>query len=370
MNASHGYASGELKMVNIRSGIRKSLWPVVLLGCMLFSGKASTQNVNTLDRIHDPVIVTGSQVESFLGLPDSLIRIFRFSADMGLWEPVPFQIDEWSEAHGYFTQENPILEADDEIVLLARTFGDKAPDHVWPPVSHNWDRTRYQIEVNDPLDSQRSGWVSIFYDSSLASASQSSIQYYPDKDSVITENYTAVHKQSGVLENLYLNRSAGGDGIDLMDRQKFRFTFRIDLGVLGGKTITITEEMDKNFDLAGGFASLHFRVQKKNITVSGGCIRLHRQVVLEVRVTGTGIDEIIHELPFTTTFYPTFAEWSTDGLGLPDLSAGSFTAKWREVRLSTDLNIKSKGMFFTNPYNTTLFHRIDGIPDEPRRTLE
>lgn len=322
------------------------------------------EDFNSIEREHDILVLKGEELTSFLGKPVSQIRVYRFLAESAQWEPIPYQVDELDGGDSYFGQKNGILDANDEIVFLAKDLGDSVSPTNWVYDEEARESVRYQISVEDPISAGQRGWVSVYFSSTLQSSGESYVQYFAGQDRVETEIYEIDHGNSGVQESLILKSSAGGDNIDFLDRQKLRVRLRLDLGVLGSKEITLKEEMDEDVDIISGIFSIHVEVRKKRVDVVEDCVvRLHRNMTLEVVASGPGIDDIVHELPFATTYYPTYAELKTGAMKIPEIKQGDITADVKVMRLSTDLNENSYGMRFTNLYNPDGI-TIDLLPDE------
>ena len=332
--------------------------------CFIFSvtllrmtDRATAQGLNSLERIHDVIIVTGAKLVSHLGKPISMIRVFRYSKSTDLWEPIPFQVDELDGGSSYFGDKNGILDETDEIVFLVRDLGDSASVDMWLGDDEARSNVRYRVSSVEPFDSSQKGWATIYLSSTLPKSPERYIEYDIDSDQIETESFTLSHGgSSGFQEFLSLKTTAGGDGIDFLDRQKLRLKVKIDLGILGKVEFVIKEEMDQDIEIALG-AKIHLRVRRKQVDIVPGCVvRLHRKMVLGARANGSGID-IQYDFPFTTAFYPTYVEWKTDAFEIPNFGG---MGKIEEIRFSTDLNKNSVGMMLYNSTNPEGI-RIDGL---------
>jgi len=73
--------------------------------------KPANGQINTIDRPRSPIVMKGDKISSFLGQPVTAIRLVRFRASAGQWEPVPFQIDEMDGPVSFDGPKNGTLDA-------------------------------------------------------------------------------------------------------------------------------------------------------------------------------------------------------------------------------------------------------------------
>lgn len=114
----------------------------------------------TLQRPDDPVVVEGKNLKPLAG--GSLDQLALMAFNDGSWTPIPFQIDQKKPDGSYaFTMgpeasadPNPDLDANDELVFMARDTGDRAEDGMLPQGAD----AGMEIEVNDPKNGNR-GWA-------------------------------------------------------------------------------------------------------------------------------------------------------------------------------------------------------------------
>ena len=171
-----------------------ALVPLMLLtvGCTLYGA--------TLDRQGDPIVLTGAQLPKLLGsAPDQLVG-FVWNTK-GEWVQVPVQVDErdwvspgqilhepvadWPTVSGSLYKilvytptswtgpgytsldtytphdSDPTFDANDELSLLVDDTGVRAPAGTTPPSGVDASRGQ-EVEITDPLDSSRSGWVYLY----------------------------------------------------------------------------------------------------------------------------------------------------------------------------------------------------------------
>ncbi len=321
---------------------------------------------NTIERIHDPIVITGAEVSAFLGESVDHIWVYRYIESADRWEVIPFQVDELDGSDSYFGTKNGVLDANDEIVFLSKDLGDSTSEVSWIDNASSRAKNRYRIAVTDPLGQGEKGWIYIYCSSTISESLDPYIQYLSGTDQVVTDTYTILHGQTGFQQALYLNKIAGGDSIDFLDRQKFRLVFEFDLPLLGTKEIVVKENIEPPREYNFGIASIYLEVKKKSVeTSTRHSVRLHRQMILEINITGgSELDEHL-EIPFVSTFYPTFSQWEIDNLNLDkeEFSSGDINIRITQIRFSTDLSDKSLNMLFYNTSNPN-WVRINGIESE------
>jgi len=187
------------------------------------------------------------------------------------------------------------------------------------------------------------------------------MEYDAAKDRVVSEIYDLRHGTHGLADSLAIRPEAGGDGIDLLDRQKFRLKLRISIGGLSDDVV-LAEDTDKEFNLFKLYP-IRFRVSRKRADViPNHNVRVLRQIVLEIYAKSADL-EYIDSLRFTTSYYPVFSEFSTGILKVPQMEYGGVRGRVDMVLISTDLNRNAKSMRFMNPYNADGSIVVDAIPD-------
>jgi len=329
---------------------------------LFYNVEVLISETNTIDRTHDPVVITGSEVPAFLGESVSHIWVYRYLEAQDRWEVIPFQVDELDNSDSYFGSKNGILDVNDEIVFLSKDLGDSTSEISWIDNQPSRSKNRYQIAVSDPLGQGKRGWIYIYCSSTISETVDQYIQYLSGTDQVVTDTYTILHGQTGFQQALYLNKIAGGDSIDFLDRQKFRLTFQFDLPILGTKEIVVKENVEPPRKYDYGIASIYLEVKKKSVETSARrSVRLHRQMILEINITGGSELNEHFEIPFVSTFYPTFVQWKVDSLELnkEEFSSDNMEIRITQIRFSTDLDSHSNGMLFYNIYNPA-WVRING----------
>ena len=188
----------------------------------------SAATAKTLDRDLEPVIVTGTVVSVFAGVP--VDQLFVYSYTEGVWWQIPAQVDEVTAMGAYTTTEDGLLDANDEIVFMAMDLGDQAPAAEFItrtlPVSDTW----YRIEVTDPLSPTKKGWAYLFRSSVLTPTFTSD---YVDFDEVEHRiNARSYSLGFGTTHPGFEYLTLGDSGVDILDRSKIRMYSAIILPAL------------------------------------------------------------------------------------------------------------------------------------------
>jgi len=157
--------------------------------------------------------------------------------------PIPFQIDE-VDAEGLYVlphgkrpnrdrgkrdgrrELEGLIDDNDELVFMARDLGDRAIDLTPPPgVAKS-----AEIEVADPLTGEK-GWAYLFsFPDPPAPSSRDYVRFSPEEDRVYAEFFTLGYspvKDLVYTDYLSVTPAAGGNGKNLIDRMKIRFTASI-----------------------------------------------------------------------------------------------------------------------------------------------
>ncbi len=198
------------------------------------NSQVSAAPTNTLTRPEDPIVVTGADLAAFDGELISELRLYTF--DGADWNPIPFQIDErLNDITGtYVISEDGLLDANDELVFMAKDAGQQAGNSEWPADMEAQGNPRVQVTANDPLSPTEMGWAYLYQSTTLITDPTSYVDWNEALQTVTALSYTASFTQDFIgISDLTVN----GNGIDILDRQKTRVTAFI---------VTLDEE-----DLAG-----------------------------------------------------------------------------------------------------------------------
>ncbi len=302
---------------------------------------AGDNGTNTVNRLFDPVVVTGNACR----LTD------RPPADYGLYavkdnqlRPIPFQIDE-KDADGNFVltrgkvasaDVDPAFDDNDELVFMAMDAGDKLSCKDLLPAGST---DCAELEINDPGTLKKT-WVYLVTSNRPQKKSNSDyVTYDDDKPSFATRNYSGRYDDGhpvGACRYTF-ERGVDGDGDDFIDRIKIRLTMR-SIGV----TLHRSEEDIKVKELGYIDGPVRVIVYSKNVT----------PLVLGIPASST---------KQYTYYYDSFADFAF---------AASFPLKPGFFRATVIDDFKNaKGWTFYNS-NNPRGHVIDGKMDDSDKALD
>jgi hypothetical protein len=228
--------------------------------CLLLASAAS--HASTLDRDRDPVVLTGAELPSLLGLPPSTVVAFRYQ---GGWVQIPVQIDErdiatFNQVYGggypqgdidvetytdpgtyVGADSNPLFDADDELVFMAKDAGAAAPGGASLPAGVVGG-SGVQLAISDSLDGG-SGFAYLFQSagSLVPDAGADYVTYTFDLDAgVYPDDYDLANgpnpETSSAVTSLYETeftdrwirpvtkvKAGTATGADILDRHKNLF---------------------------------------------------------------------------------------------------------------------------------------------------
>ena len=150
--------------------LNKQIWRclllplIVVVGLLGFSRALASQTMaesavaaSTLERNLEPVVITGRLVNGLTGFPVDQLLVYAYSGSE--WTQIPFQVDEVTATGAHTSAEDGLLDANDEIVFMAKDLGGQTPLTpsltVKLPISTGW----YGIEVTDPISPAQRGWA-------------------------------------------------------------------------------------------------------------------------------------------------------------------------------------------------------------------
>ncbi|HEY63329.1 MAG TPA: hypothetical protein G4O02_02040 [Caldilineae bacterium] len=195
----------------------------LLLGLVAPAGLAQAappMEATALTRDFEPIIVRGGQAPLLSGAP--LDQIFVYREVGGIWEQIPFQIDELTASGTYTATEDGVWDANDEVVFMAGDLGDRATTSIVAalPITGLW----YEVEVRDPTNPSQRGWAYIVRSTVLTdSVATDYVDYLAPNRRVRARSYEVGWAASHAgLDYMTL---FGGD--DILDRTKLRVKYRI-----------------------------------------------------------------------------------------------------------------------------------------------
>ena len=105
--------------------MKKTVALLLCVGLILGAlGPRVANTANTLIRELDPVVVLGSAMPDFAGVPLAQLFVYKYSG--GAWSQIPWQFDE-VVGGVIVTLGNGLLDAQDQLVFMAAEAGDQAP---------------------------------------------------------------------------------------------------------------------------------------------------------------------------------------------------------------------------------------------------
>jgi hypothetical protein len=173
------------------------------------------QEAKTLRRSHDAVVLAFDRLPAEVGKAATRLRLYRFYA--GQWEAIPYQIDvrdgegEYAPSAANESAET-LVDADDELVFMARDSGDRAGPAAAGP--------RVEIEVRDPLTDER-GWVYLleFAAEAPPRSPRRYVSYDAAHDEVRAESYEIGYRpRHNFFRSMRILPAAGGSGENLLQR--------------------------------------------------------------------------------------------------------------------------------------------------------
>jgi len=304
-------------------------------------------------RFYEPVEVPGNILDSLKGRKIENLAVYVFRA--GEWRPILFQVDELTPEGEFVLTNGPesnsnkangVFDNQDMIVFMARDAGEKAETDKVP----NGAESVVPVELINP-DNQKSSWVYIALFSGRAPSPGlppiSILSVKEDKFNFKFSTYgydSLINRREGKpIPTIFINKlwvlpEAGGNGQNIIDRQKIRgeFTF------LGG---TIKIPFNENL-ISGGVVA--YKPGPVRI-ISRSC--MYPLFPMKIKGPKFYIESImVDTLTLTTTT-----------IQVP-FDPGSLITEMK-LAFTTDLSPMAKGMRFYNSVNQGGF-KIDGMMDQ------
>ncbi|MFN2480770.1 MAG: hypothetical protein ABR554_04715 [Pyrinomonadaceae bacterium] len=184
-------------------------------GIAPLSGNHSTalaQTTSTPNRAADPVVLTGADVPGLNGIAPASLVAFRYTTD---WQQIPLQVDERAvvdlgtvynstptgvKVLSYtdprtFTGADPdaTLDQDDEIALMVKDSGGKAPYLSEPAGNVVVPRSGVEVTITDPLSPAQASYVYLFKQTGALSQGAGK-QYVSYQFNLLSGDYKATYK--------------------------------------------------------------------------------------------------------------------------------------------------------------------------------
>lgn len=235
---------------------RVVLWLLVLAAASATASEESSAVLAraSLNRPFDPIVIQGRELKSFTGgSKRTCVCALRVMAwRNGAWETIPFQVDQknrpikvggWKNDFVYKDEpdyvlntgrhqgrERPYFGEDDELVFMARDGGDRIAQAGWP----KGITSGAEIELGANGGAGKA-WAYLFsFDEPPPLSPQKYIEYDPEQDEVRTDSYIVKYSPREPLffQGLSIPASNGGNGANLVDREKFRTRVRLISGFM------------------------------------------------------------------------------------------------------------------------------------------
>ncbi len=208
----------------------------------------------TIDRFYDPIEV---RAELFPRMHNRKTdQLGLLACQNGKLEIIPYQFDEWTSEgemvlkwgeENNADQANYVLDPQDMLVFMARYLGDRVEPSMWQKLSPEG----VEIEVVDPLTQDR-GWVYLLYFNDKIPPSKIKSTVRIDTDSPEFQAYggsfnmtTTSRELNGKFYKTVVNKrisikpEAGGNGLNFIDRSKYRVSFSLLFGLIKFNCISI-----------------------------------------------------------------------------------------------------------------------------------
>ncbi len=321
---------------------------LLLWGLLLFPNVNSVQAGNNAI-FYQPVIVKGAQLPDFQGVPTNELSLWAFDATSASWRAVPFQIDERKPSGSYFGSHDGVLDKNDELVFMAKDFGDRAGEQDWiaDPDSRNFPR--YALALTG-VEGDGNRFLYVYRAKQPTVSSYMTFQPTPAPGTVSSDQYSVGFGANGLPDRLLIPASAGGNGQDLLDRLKIRIVAKVK-GFSGYTTVQISENS----------------ILVQGISLKVGPVRIIRDLIFKLSVDLGQLGSIAppDTFYFPIFFYPYAMGVQADSVDLKDVQ--DLNIKIQAVRYSMDFSSAASGMRFDNPFNSDV--PVDGHEDSVAHDL-
>jgi hypothetical protein len=215
---------------------KTSLGFLILIFILINLPKDSGAAEKTLRRVDDPLVVEGKTLAPFRGERLDRLSLMVWT-DEG-FKPVPFQVDERDTSGEYVfamyvegdkimaskaVDQDPGLDANDELVFMVFDAGDRSPDGSFPQDAEKG----VELEIIDPVDSGRA-WIYLFaFENEPPRSELDYIKIINDPKKQVNrieaKNYIIEQVQNAIYYSyLSIIQSDGTKSPDLVDRLKIR----------------------------------------------------------------------------------------------------------------------------------------------------
>jgi len=318
---------------------RTTIFRLAFISIIAMYATLQANETKTINRNYEYVQLRGENFPQYTAeqAPIDQLYLYAYRAATGQWEPIPFQIDELDfreigvdSSLSYFpigVEHNRLFDNQDELVFMVRDLGDQADTKKWIDDPSASDNPRYQIIVTDPQNNaNKRGWAYLFRSSNnLPRSSVVYVDYDATLDRVSSSNYEIGHDGQGNLDLVKIKTSAPGYYLDILDRNKFRYSGKILFAPYDWSDTSLY----KDDNPANAYPP---------IEIKKGPVRVIRLLHTTLNLEGLNTFKV----PFTSRFYSHIFRVSKN-IDLIDYDA---LAKTEHVRFSYDYNENARGMKF------------------------
>lgn len=322
---------------------------LLLFSLLIFLSSILSAQRKTLDRLYVPIVISDFLQPPLFNLKGSEWKAFKYDALNNTWQPVPFQFDDKDKEGRYFRDDQDgIVDANDEMVVLPEDLGDKSELHQWLLDDNSKNSFRLELEYTDPLNPTNKGWLYLYRGVALSSPPADYVNYIagpinkPAADTIKTAAFTLGHNANGWMDYLQLN---GNIKDDLIDRFKLR---------LAGDGILVPPyEINEDFVEAASGADV--------VKYYQGSVRSFHTIRAAILLEKLNLPLIPDRAVFDYNYQ--YFPYSFYIAAETDIDAGMLAVFGvRIIRQSLDFNEKAYGMKVYSLFNDSLI-LIDGSMD-------
>ncbi len=301
-----------------------------------------------LFREYETVIVYGNSFPEFLNSPVNEIFLFSYDQNSHRWSQITFQIDERDDQWDYFITPNNVLNSNDEILFVAKEAGDQTPFYSWLEDENSRLFVRYELEITDPQLPESKKYIYVYRSSTLSADHNlpAYMNYLPAtsgySDTIKAMNYTIGHNDKGIPDCWQVPTSAGGSGINFLERQKARIKGKYRYSFFSYNYSLTENDLEND-------GSIHYKT---------GPIRTIRDVKYKVNFLGL---MTVTVGTFKYQFFPN----RVVAFGTNKSLGSDYGIKL--IRQSFDLNANGIGMLFNDSTNHHII--INGVSEAVNKAI-
>ncbi len=323
----------------IKNCYNKFLLPTILFSFLLLATFNLAAQIRDLERPFEPVVITGEQISEYSGVSVDAIFVAAYNSASGAWQIIPFQIDERDTSGSLLVPDvNAGLDADDEIVFMAKDAGDRAPKS-WLDNSESENFQRIEIAVIDAADMDKTAWIYVYHipENQPDLNPTDYVTYLPNTtepaaDSIAGKTYKIANALNGLPNFLAIPPEAGGAGLDILEKQE----------------VSIGSSIGFSLNETNNFIS-------DSVSIKDGNIRVIRELFIDIVLLGT---PLFPDLTLPVIYYGYSLDIRAYFIIPEELP---LNIRITEIRQSFNLNANAAGMKLYSANNSGI--PIDGSPE-------